>query len=85
MPALAAIVVIKNVVQPLMAVLMGVLFQLRGTELLAAVICAALPTAQNVFGYAVRFEQGATLAREAVLTTSLLSFPAMLAIVALVT
>lgn len=83
--ALASIVLIKNLVQPLLALLVGVLLQLRGEELVTVAICAALPTAQNVFGYAVRFEQGSTLAREAVLTTTLISMPMMIGIVALLT
>ncbi|GAA2785832.1 AEC family transporter [Saccharopolyspora taberi] len=82
-PALTAIVLIKNFAQPLLGLLIGVLLQLRGEALLAVVVCAALPTAQNVFGYAVRFQQGTTLAREAVLTTTLVSMPVMFGIVAL--
>ena len=47
------------------------LLGLEGHALLAVVVCAALPTAQNVFGYAVRFGQGITLGRDAGLATTL--------------
>jgi predicted permease len=42
---------------------------------MAVVVCAALPTAQNVFGYAVRFDQGVQLGRDAALTTTIVSVP----------
>ena len=48
-----------------LAVTLGLLLGLSGHALLAVVVCAALPTAQNVFGYAVRFGQGVTLGRDA--------------------
>ena len=44
---------------------LGLLLGLSGHALLAVDVCAALPTAQNVFGYAVRFGQGVTLGRDA--------------------
>jgi len=82
-PQLAAVVLLKNVVHPTLAALLGLLLGLRGHELLAVVVCAALPTAQNVFGYAVRFARGVTLARDAALTTTVLSGPVLLLVVAL--
>ncbi|PXY22616.1 AEC family transporter [Prauserella muralis] len=82
-PLLATVVVLKNIVHPVLALLLGSLLGLEGQRLLAVVVCAALPSAQNVFGYAVRFDQGVVLARDAVLTTTLLSMPLMFGIVAL--
>jgi malonate transporter len=40
-------------------------------------------TAQNVFGYAVRFDQGVPLARDAALVTTLVSVPVLFITVAL--
>jgi malonate transporter len=80
---LATVLLLKNVVHPLLALLLGHLLGLEGHALLAVVLCAALPTAQNVFGYAVRFDQGVALGRDAALGTTLLSVPVLFAIVAL--
>jgi predicted permease len=84
-PSLWAVVALKNVVHPALAwVVAGPVLGLTGTPLLAAVVCAALPTAQNVFGYAVRYDRGVTLARDAALTTTIVGVPAMIGVVALV-
>jgi malonate transporter and related proteins len=82
-PSLAAVLVLKNLVQPALALALGVLLGLEGHALLAVVVCAALPTAQNVFGYAVRFGQGVTLGRDAGLSTTLISVPVLVTVVAL--
>ncbi|TCK26498.1 AEC family transporter [Pseudonocardia endophytica] len=84
-PSLWTVVAIKNVAHPALAwVVAGPVLGLTGTPLLAAVVCAALPTAQNVFGYAVRYDRGVTLARDAALTTTIVGVPAMIGVVALV-
>ncbi|TKG72935.1 AEC family transporter [Prauserella endophytica] len=83
MPLLLSVVLIKNVVHPLLAAGLGLVLGLEGEALLAVVVCAALPAAQNVFGYAVRFDQGVTLGRDAVLLTTLVSMPVMFVTVAL--
>jgi len=82
-PLLASVLVLKNVVHPLLALLTGLVLGLQGHALLAVVVCAALPTAQNVFAYAVRFDQGVTLGRDAALSTTLLSVPVLFGVVAL--
>jgi predicted permease len=56
---------------------------MSGPALTAVVVCAALPTAQNVFGYAVRFDQGVRLGRDAALTTTIVSVPVLVAVVGL--
>jgi malonate transporter len=84
-PLLAAVLLLKNVVHPVLAFLLGLALGLSGPALLAVVVCAALPTAQNVFGYAVRFEQGVTLGRDAALATTIASVPALFVVVALLT
>jgi malonate transporter len=82
-PSLAAVLLLKNLVQPAIALGFGVLLGLQGHALLAVVVCAALPTAQNVFGYAVRFGQGITLGRDAGLATTVVSAPVLFTVVAL--
>jgi malonate transporter len=82
-PSLLAVLLLKNLVQPVLALTLGLVLGLEGHALLAVVVCAALPTAQNVFGYAVRFGQGVTLGRDAGLATTLLSAPVLVTVVAL--
>lgn len=81
---LALVVVLKVVVHPAVAYLLGrFALGLDGTPLLAVAVTSALPTAQNVFVYAAAFGRGTTLARDAVLVTTVLSVPALLVVVAL--
>lgn len=81
---LVLVVVLKVVVQPGVAYLLGRhALGLEGTPLLAVTVTSALPTAQNVFVYAATYGRGTTLARDAVLVTTVLSVPALLVIVAL--
>ena len=76
--SLWTVVALKNLVQPLLAYLIGVsVLGLHGLTLEAVVITAALPTAQNVFTYAVRYEQGVVLARECALVTTIVSIPVL--------
>lgn len=44
---------------------------------------AGLPSAQNVFGLAVRYDQSVDLARDATAVTTLLSLPSILLIATL--
>lgn len=80
---LVVVSALKNLGQPAIAVGVGSLLGLTGPRLLAVAICAALPTAQNMFAYAVRYRQGQTLARDAGLVTTVVSIPVMIGIVAL--
>ncbi|MDD7964961.1 AEC family transporter [Actinomycetospora lemnae] len=77
---LGAVIVLKNLVHPFLAWAIGSAFGLTGPALLAVVVSAALPTAQNVFGYAVRFATGVPLARDAALLTTLVSVPVLLVV-----
>ena len=62
---------LKIVVMPLVAFAMSRwVFGLDGVPLLAATMCAALPTAQNVFVYAVRYRASVPFARDVVSTTT---------------
>lgn len=75
---------IKTLFMPLVAWLVGSLaFGLEGHLLFGVVVLASLPTAQNVFVYAQRYERGVTLARDTVLLTTVLSVPLLLVVAAL--
>ncbi|GAA1745587.1 AEC family transporter [Kocuria aegyptia] len=70
---------IKVAVMPVLAWAIGRFgFGLGGTELLGVVVMAALPTAQNVFLFSSQFRMPANAARDIVLLSSFLSFPAVL-------
>ena len=58
-------------------------FGMSGVPLLASTMCAALPTAQNVFVYAVRYKTAVPLARDAVATSTLLCVPVLVIIAGL--
>ncbi len=74
----------KLVAHPVIAWLIGAfVVGLDGRELMIAVVLASLPTAQNVFVAAVRYETGQVVAKDTVLVTTVLAIPAMM-VVALV-
>ena len=60
----------KLAVMPGLAAAVGLAAGLSGAQLLAPVVTAALPTAQNVFMYASRYGAVKDLARDAVLLTT---------------
>lgn len=70
---------LKLTVQPLVAYAVAAwLLHASGTTLLAIVVTAALPTAQNIFVHATRYEVGMNLARDTILITTLGSVPVIL-------
>jgi malonate transporter len=72
----------KMVLQPLLGYLMArFVFGLDGHDLFAIVVVSALPTAQNVFVFASRYQRGVVLARDTAFVTTLVSIP----VIALVT
>jgi malonate transporter len=76
--------VLKLVVMPVVAYSLGRwAFGMSGASLVATTMCAALPTAQNVFVYAVRYRAAEPLARDAVATTTLICVPVLLIIAGL--
>jgi malonate transporter and related proteins len=76
-----ALVLLKLVVQPIAAYLIGAYaVGLEGRDLLAVTVIAALPTAQNVFTLAMRYDRGVTLARDTIFVATLLSVPVILGI-----
>ncbi|NKX52156.1 AEC family transporter, partial [Arthrobacter deserti] len=54
------------------------LLGMEGHLLFAAVVLAALPTAQNVFVSAARYERGLVIAKDTVLLTTIVAVPAMM-------
>lgn len=82
--ALAVVVGLKMVVQPLAAYSAGhFLLGMDGADLFAVTLLSALPTAQNVFVVATRYERGILLARDAIFVSTLLAAPAAVVIAAL--
>jgi predicted permease len=82
---LAITVALKMVVQPLAAYAVGrVALGLEGDALLAVTVLSALPTAQNVFIIASRYDRAVLLARDAIFVSTLVSVPVIVAITALV-
>ncbi len=80
--ALAA--ALKSVGMPLIAYLVArFVFGLDGHNLFAATALAALPSAQNVFNYATRYEIGEVFARDAILVSTVAAVPALIVIAAL--
>ena len=78
-----AVVAIKVVLMPLVAfALARFVFGMDGVPLLAATMCAALPTAQNVFVFAMRYRTAVPLARDVVSTTTVACIPALVVIAA---
>ncbi|MCP1388063.1 AEC family transporter [Corynebacterium sp. TA-R-1] len=71
---------LKLVGMPAIAWACGAALGLTGGELYAAVILAALPTAQNVYNYTATYRAGEVIARDTVFITTFLSLPAMLGI-----
>lgn len=82
--AILAASALKLAFMPAVAWALGsFVFVLRPAELFAVVVLAALPTAQNVFTYAQRYEVGETVARDSAVVTTLAALPILMAIAAL--
>ncbi|GAB94974.1 hypothetical protein BJY21_001744 [Kineosphaera limosa] len=70
---------LKLVVQPVVAwAIAAGLLGAQGVPLLAIVVTAALPTAQNIFVHATRYDVATGLARDTILLTTLGSVPVIL-------
>ena len=81
---IATIVALKLGLQPVLAYLIGrYLVGLDGPEVLAVTVIAALPTAQNIFTHAVRYDRGVILARDTIFVSTLGSVPVLILIAAL--
>lgn len=70
---------IKLAIMPVVAWLLGEFaFGLDPEQLFAVVVVASLPTAQNVFNYAQRYDRGEIVARDTVLITTVGAVPVLL-------
>jgi malonate transporter len=78
-----SIVTLKVLLMPAVGLAIGLALGLRGQALFAVVVTAALPTAQNIFTYAVRYRREVNLARDAIFISTFASVPVILAIAAL--
>lgn len=75
---------VKLLVHPLAAwVLAAFVFQLDDEGVLIATVLASLPTAQNVFVAASRYNSGLVVARDTVFITTILAIPAMIVVAGL--
>ena len=69
----------KLLLHPFLAwVLAYWVFGLRGELLVASVIMAGLPTAQNIFVTAMRYDHGVVVAKDTVLVTTICAIPLMM-------
>lgn len=82
-PHVWTIVGLKVLAMPAVALGIGLALGLRGTPLFAVVVTAALPTAQNIFTYAVTYRREVTLARDAIFISTFASVPVIIAIAGL--
>ncbi|KOX07419.1 AEC family transporter [Micromonospora profundi] len=80
---LAVITALKLVAQPVIAYAAGLALHLSAPQLLAVVVCAGLPTAQNTFIYAQEYGVGEAVANRAVVVTTTLSLVTLAAAAAL--
>jgi predicted permease len=74
---------LKLVAQPLVALLVGLLFHLTHAQLFAVVVCAGLPTAQNTFIFAQEYGVGEALANRAVIVSTTFSLGTLAVVAAL--
>jgi predicted permease len=83
-PDIVIATVLKLVVMPLTAWLFGAfVFDLDRDQLFVAVVLAGLPSAQNVFNYAQRYQTGVLVARDTVLVTTVASVPVLVVVAGL--
>ena len=76
-------VVLKAVVHPLLAYLIGrFALGLTGPALLAAVVTPALPTAQNIFVFASRYGRGEGFARDTIVLSTAAAAVTLIGVVA---
>ena len=73
---------LKLVVQPAVAYAVAhFALGLTGHALLAVVVCSSLPTAQNIFVHATRYDRSPTLARDTILVTTVGAVPLIMLVV----
>jgi malonate transporter and related proteins len=82
-PAVATSALLKCIAMPAIAFAIGSAMGFSGSELYGCVVLAALPTAQNVFNYAARYDAGTMFARDGILLSTVLSPLSIIVIAAL--
>lgn len=75
---------LKVVVMPVVAWVFGAfVFHFSHEELFVTVVLAGLPSAQNAFNYAQRYQVGVVVARDTVLLTTIAAVPVLVVVAAL--
>ena len=74
---------VRGGIERLKSVEWGLLLPLAGGAFVTVVVLAALPTAQNVYTYAARYQTAMPLARDSGLITTALAVPILIVIAAL--
>jgi predicted permease len=69
---------LKLLVMPVVAWLLALAFSLPADQVLIVVVLAALPTAQNVFNYAQRYDIGEIISRDTIFITTIGCIPVLL-------
>lgn len=73
--------VLKSLVMPAVALLFGrFVFHLDSEHLFVVTVTAALPTAQNVFTFASRYDRGIAVARDTALITTVAAVPVLITV-----
>lgn len=83
LPDLTIAVVLRTIVHPVLAWALGSWLGLDGAALFGVVAMAALPTAQNVLVYAMRYGQGQAIARDSQIVTTVLAVPLLIVVAVL--
>ncbi|NQX14103.1 AEC family transporter [Microbacteriaceae bacterium VKM Ac-2855] len=72
---------LKSLAMPAIAWLLGrFVFHLEPDELFAVSVTAALPTAQNIYNFAARYDRGVAVARDTALVTTVTAIPVLIAV-----
>lgn len=73
--------VLKSLVMPTVALLIGrFVFHLDSEHLFVVTVTAALPTAQNIFTFASRYDRGTAVARDTALITTVAAVPVLITV-----
>lgn len=76
-----AATVLKSFVMPVVAWLLGrFVFGLDAEHLFAVTVTAALPTAQNIYNFAARYDRGVPVARDTALVTTIAAVPVLIGV-----
>ncbi|UFU02528.1 AEC family transporter [Ruania suaedae] len=77
------VAVLRGLIHPALTLGVALALGVGGPALLAVVLMAALPTAQNVLVYALQFDRGLRIARDSQVITTAVSIPLLVGVVAL--